>query len=453
LWLLVPWVVSIAKAMRVCFARTRRAWVEEIRCPLMFLWMGLLGMDRIFHLESERDRGLALLTGGWSVPTRHDVGSWFRHVGLVSVRRFLRATTEFKRGIVRLFVSIDEHVVARWTRKFNIRKGWHSIRNRQLKAEKLYTVFGPGSGKTLWLWATRGHTRLAEQAKKAVAMIRRVYRPKRIRLLLDAGAARSDAEIVEMLDMERCDTLLRAPRRPNWIRRWKDIPEERFERVLEPGPHTYAPAKVVYVAETRTVLKGPGGKKVGIRTIVAREGRKGGRKDCWHGLLTRDERTPAYDLIREFRTRQGEEQSFRIGVHDVSLDAVASGYHKHGRIDRPGFRQNAITLQGWLKMLAQNLLLDFSRVLPEAFLNNHPRTLRRWLLHLSGMVTLTDRDVIVSFAASGAPTQLLDPVIRDINARRVRVPWLGNRRLSFTIGVSHDEMQYPHVIGGKSVWC
>lgn len=439
--------------MRACFARTRRGWVEEIRCPLMFLWMGLMGMGRIFHLESERDRGLALLSGGWAVPHRYDVGSWFRHVGLVSVRRFQRSTTELRRGIRCLFASIDEHVVARWTRKFDIRKGWHAIRNRKLKAEKLYTVFGPEGKKTLWLWATRGHTGLAQQAKKTVAMIRRVYRPRRVRLLLDAGAARSNAEIVEMLTMNRCSTLLRAPRRPNWIRRWKAIPEKDFERVLEPGPYTYAPPKGVYIAETRTILKGRGGKKVSIRTIVAREGRKGGRKDCWHGLLTRDERTPAYALIQEFRTRQGEEQSFRIGVHDVSLDAVASGYDKQGRIDRPGFRQNAITLQGWLKMLAQNLLLDFSRVLPETFLNNHPRTLRRWLLHLPGMVTLTEKDVIVSFAGPGAQMSFLEPVVREINARRVGIPWLGDRRLSFTFGDIHNEIQYPYLSGGKSVWC
>jgi hypothetical protein len=348
--------------------------------------------------------------------------------------------------------TIDEHVVVRWTRKFDIRKGWHAIRNRSIKAEKLYTVFGTKSNKPLWLWATRGNTHLAEQAKKAIAMIRRVYRPKRIRLLQDAGAARSDAEIVEMLAMDRCTTLLRAPRRPNWTRRWKALPEDCFKRVLEPGPHTGAPPKAIYVTETRTVLKGPGGKKVSIRTIVAREGRKGGRKDCWHGLLIRDERTPAYDLIREFRTRQGEEQSFRVGVHDISLDAVASGYNKQGRIDRPGFRQNAITLQGWLKMLAENLLLDFSRVLPEASLNNHPRTLRRWWLNLPGIITLTDRDVIVSFT-SGAPTLLLDPVIREINDRRVRIPWLGNRRLSFTLGANDGEIQYPHLFVGKSVWC
>ena len=192
---MVPWVVPLARAMRACFARTHRGWVEEIRSPLIFLWMGLMGMGRIFHLESERDRGLALLSGGWAVPTRHDVGSWFRHVGLASVRRFQRSTTELERGIRRLSASIDEHVVARWTRKFDIRKGWHAIRNRSIKAEKLYTVFEPASKKTLWLWATRGHTHLAKQAKKAIAMIRRVYRPKRIRLLLDAGAARSDAEI------------------------------------------------------------------------------------------------------------------------------------------------------------------------------------------------------------------------------------------------------------------
>lgn len=411
-----------------------------------------MGMGRIFHLESERDRGLALLSGGWTVPTRHDVGSWFRHVGLVSVRRFLRSTTELKRGIGRLSASIDEHVVARWTRKFDIRKGWHAIRNRQLKAEKLYTFFETEGKKTLWLWATRGHTHLASQAKKAVAMIRRVYRPRRIRLLLDAGAARSDAEIIEMLAMDRCSTLLRAPRRPSWIRRWRAIPDELFERTLEAGPHTYAPPKAVYVAETRTVVKGAGGKKVSIRTIVAREGRKGGRKDCWHGLLTRDERTPAYDLIQEFRSRQGEEQSFRIGVHDVSLDAVASGYDKQGRTDRPGFRQNAIMLQGWLKMLAQNLLLDFSRSLPAVFLNNHPRTLRRWLLHLPGIVTLTDRDVIVSFA-SGAPTGFLESVVREVNAQRIRIPWLRNRRLSFTFGAVEGEMYFNHKLAGNPVWC
>ena len=167
-------------------------------------------------------------------------------------------------------------------------------------------------------------------ARRAAQRLRRASGGARVRLLVDAGAAKRDAAIAALLrDTPGVTVLMRAPRQPGRMRHWRALPARAFQTIREPGPWTGAPAKVLRVAETRTPLAGDGPRQHGIRTIVAVEGRvpTAGRprKDRWHVLYVNDDRTPAYRLIQEFRHRQHHEQGYRIGVHDLDLDAVPSG--------------------------------------------------------------------------------------------------------------------------------
>ena len=94
-----------------------------------------------------------------------------------------------------------------------------------------------------------------------------------------------------------------------------------------------------------------------------------------------DDETPPYDLVGEFRTRQRHEQTYRVMLHDIYVDTAPSGYNKQSRNpDRPGFKQNALMLFGWLAALATNHLLTLTESLPTRFCRAHPRTLRRWFL-------------------------------------------------------------------------
>ena len=111
-----------------------------------------------------------------------------------------------------------------------------------------------------------------------------------------------------------------------------------------------------------------------------------------------DEDTPADDLVQKYRTRQSHEQTYRVMLHDIHVDAAPSGYNKKSRNpERPGFPKNALTLYGWIAALATNALQNFSQLLPQRFHRAHPRTLRRWILNTAADLYLGDDTVIIYF--------------------------------------------------------
>src|SRR5205085_1356026 len=137
-----------------------------------------------------------------------------------------------------------------------------------------------------------------------------------------------------------------------------------FISAEDPGRYVGAKAKQIAVADTTTAIRGivqP------VRTVVVRENAASG-KHRWHALyILHDAITPALALVHEYRTRQHHEQGHRIGVHDLALDTVPSGYPKTSPPDRPGFRQGPIQLCAWIIALASEALLELSRSLPTRF--------------------------------------------------------------------------------------
>ena len=223
-------------------------------------------------------------------------------------------------------------------------------------------------------------------------------------------------------------TLVRVPRRPAYRKAWEKLPSGTWTYLEEPGPHKAAPPKVVHLAETTTHLKGKKG-EVDVRTVVVREAKARG-KERWHALwVFGDTTTPPYALVQEFRTRQHHEQTYRKLLHDAFVDTAPSGYSKHSRnLERPGFQQNALTLYAWVTALAANVLEELTTKLPPRFLHAHPRTIRRWLLHVPADLYLSPTSLIVLLQ----PKYLLplwDKLIAEANRCPVHIPWLDNRRL------------------------
>ena len=101
--------------------------------------MLVVGLERVFHLEEMEDRGFALLSGGNRPPSRYTVGAWRRHIPWQAADAFCRRTSpwEWIRGR-NAWLSLDEHTVPRWTKKFSIRKGYITTRNKHLRCEKLF---------------------------------------------------------------------------------------------------------------------------------------------------------------------------------------------------------------------------------------------------------------------------------------------------------------------------
>ena len=100
-----------------------------------------------------------------------------------------------------------------------------------------------------------------------------------MRLILDAGAALSNADLV---CLDRCKEevfLIRAPRRKGYRDRWQALPRERFTPFEEPGRYVGAKAKECEIADTTTTIKGIDHP---VRTVVVREAR-----DARKGSLAR----------------------------------------------------------------------------------------------------------------------------------------------------------------------
>jgi hypothetical protein len=305
-----------------------------------------------------------------------------------------------------------------------------------MKCEKLYYLYDVAKERFLYLLPTLGRVGLHQVTRSIARMFRRETRMKEARLILDAGASLKDSELRRMLCESKFTMLVRAPRRPHLLKRWKAIPPDQFTQHREPGEWVGAPENSVFVAETRTPLKDDGPGDVPLRTIVIKETRSAqGRpgRERWHIIYTNDEAAPGYELVTEFRTRQHHEQAYRIMVHDEALDAVTSGYNRRARNPkRPGFNHGPIQIVAWIKALAFNAFMAFTERLPAALRHCHPRTLRRLFLTRPGRLWLTPKDLIVQ--PDFFPEQEhIETVVREINAKKLRIPWLKDRRLVISL--------------------
>ena len=397
------------------------------RLVLSLFFRAAVGIERIYHFETLDDVGFAILSGGSQVLSRTRLGALVRAVTTGPVKAFARATeclSALRNQVVTL--SLDEHAIARFTRKFRIVKGWHTIRNKRMRIEKLFFLYWPAQRRFLHLLVTRANAELADVALLFLRAVRARVHPQQIRLILDAAAAHSHASLIRFDRHRKTVFLIRAPRRPAYIKAWKRLPRDAFTRVDEPGRYVGATPKAIDITETTTAVKGIARP---VRTIVVREHAARG-KDRWHALFVlHDDTTAPLDLLKEFRTRQHHEQGYRIGGHDLVLDTAPSGYPKNGQPNRPGFRQGPLTLSAWISALAWDALRELGAALPRAFHLAHPRTLRRWILVRDAELIVTPSHLLVVLESIRRRTWLR-PLIQRFNAAHTTLPWLGDRRVA-----------------------
>ena len=424
--------VRLYRAASRCLGK--QMGVEEAgRTALSLFFKSVLGIQRVFHFETLDDPGLALLTGGDRVLDRTTLGALIRSVPRDGLERLMVETRSKLSWAMEHTVSIDEHTIARFTRKFAIPKGFHTIRNKKMKAEKLFFCFDVVGRRLLSLIATPGDASLAEVASQLLPSLRRRARGSVLRVVLDAGAAENHEALLELAYHRRQVTIVRVPRRPAYRKAWKKIPKEQWFRLEEAGPYKKAPPKVVHFAETKTKLSvdcDDGSRwDVSVRTIVDREeGRHG--KERWHALwVFRDETTPAWDIVEEFRLRQHHEQRYRVLVHDAYVDTAPSGYDKESKdVEHPRFDEGALTLYAWIAAVVTNVLDEFAEDLPDSYRHAHLRTLRRWFFTVPGELYLGDGTLIVLLRPRRLRKLWLS-LIQWSNCRSIRVPWIDDRRL------------------------
>lgn len=403
-------------------------------------FMPLIGLERVFHLDYLDDLGFAVLSGGTrDCPSRHRVGAWRRNLLWNEVDRFCHRTSpwELIHGQDAL-VSFDEHSIPRWTRKFSIRKGFVTTRNKYMRCEKLYYGYEPHLRRFVTVKATPGNVELRDVSGLLTRRVLRHGQPSHLHALFDAGAGKSDADVRALLqfaeDTPNLDVTLRACRYPHRLKIWKELPAELFTTYEEQGKCVGAPPKILQLADTMTTLKGET-EADGIRTIVCREVVPGRKKDRWHPLYT-TQTNDALDprqVLEEFRQRQHHEQGYRVQVHDEQLNAAICGYDKQS-LDRnqPRFCRGPLQMVGWLAALVYNACADFGGNLGQRWQDVFIRTLRKEFFNQPGKLYCTPTALVVCFDCEYDQEHPLIRYIDQMNAQQHRIPWLDNRLLVFS---------------------
>jgi hypothetical protein len=421
-------------------ARAEQCLADDYRCLrqglLTSVFALVLGLERIFHLDEMEDAGFARLCGGRRCPSRYTVGGWRRHLTWYEVDVFCRRT--FPWHLIRnqlSWMSFDEHTIPRWTKKYRIGKGYVTTRNKYMRCEKLFTGYDLENQRFLTVRATPGHVGLQDLAVPLLQQVLQHGRPRSLHALFDAGAGKADAGVRALWDLadqhRHLEVTLRAGRYPHRLRAWKQLPSGLFVTHQEPGVCVGAPPKQVRLAETETVLKGESPEQA-LRTIICREVRPGPKQDRWHPLFTTTAADPL-DVLTMFRGRQYQEQAYRVGVHDLGLDAVPCGYDKESPDrQRPRFHRGPLQMIGWLVALVYNAVADLGSALGEGYVGAHVKTLRRQFFNRPGQLYETPEALIV-YLDPFAGQEALVPVIDALNAKQHRLPWLENRRLVMSL--------------------
>jgi hypothetical protein len=403
---------------------------------LTSVFMPVVGLERVFHLEHLDDAGFAVLSGGRCCPSRQEVGAWRRHLLWNEVDRFCHRTSpwELLRDRESL-ISFDEHSIPRWTKKFSIRKGYVTTRNKYMRCEKLYYGYEPGLRRFVTVKATPGNVELRDVSGLLTRRVLRFGQPSQLHAIFDAGAGKSDADVRALMDFAartpNLEITLRACRYPHRVKVWKQLPSGLFTAYEEPGVCEDAPPKEVRLAETTTPLKGEEAAD-GVRTIVCREIVPGPKKDRWHPLYTShtSQSLGPREVLEEFRQRQHHEQGYRVQVHDEFLNAATCGYDKQSpNRKRPHFRRGPLQMIGWLAALVYNACADLAEGLGAGWEDVFVRTLRGTFFKRPGNLYCTPTALIVCFEREFSEQDQLIPTIDRINAEQHRIPWLDNRLL------------------------
>lgn len=435
--MLLPQVIRWWHIAQQCFSNE---YGSLQRGFLTSVFMPVVGLERVFHLDHVEDPGFAVLSGGTrSCPSRYLVGAWRRHLAWNEVDRFCHRTSPWELlHDLDALISFDEHSIPRWTKKFSIRKGYVTTRNKYMRCEKLYYGYEPHLRRFVTVKATPGNIELRDVSGLLTRRVLRFGQPSRLHALFDAGAGKSDADVRALLqiaeDTPNLDVTLRACRYPHRLKLWKELPPELFTTYEEAGTCVGAPPKIVRLAETTTTLKGET-ETDGVRTIVCREVMRGPKKDRWHPLYTShaSDALEPRQVLEGFRQRQHHEQGYRVQVHDEHLNAAICGYDKQS-LDpkRPRFCRGPLQMIGWLAALVYNTCADFADGLGSDWQNAFIRTLRNEFFNQPGRLYCTPAALIVYLDCEYDEQHPLIPYIDRMNAEQHRIPWLNNRLLVFS---------------------
>lgn len=385
-WLLAPFIADLVKKINQAF----KGLPGSVEVLLTLLFLSVFGIARAFHLEDLSDPGFSILTGRNDVLSRTTIFRWVKKCRKPSVLLFYELTRPLKGFVGKILkISIDEHVVARWTQKVKIPGTKHPTRGKAMKADKLFYIFELTKKRLLGFKPQPGNATLANTSLKMVKELIRNMKPKSMRLVLDAGGCKGSF-IARLSKIEGVIFLIRGVRQRKQVVQWKKVPKEEYKEYPDPGD----PKKKILVADTRTKIKGC---KNHIRTILLLNESEKKENDRYYPIYTNDAVSPLFDLLVEYRSRQNHELCYRVLKHDLSLDALPKSYPLNPKAEKVQFRDKYVMLVGWIKALAYNNIGEFKESLDKKYHKMTVGTIVRKFLDRPATIETTADEIVVKF--------------------------------------------------------
>nr|QNO52755.1 hypothetical protein KDAIOKAM_00024 [Methanosarcinales archaeon ANME-1 ERB6] len=417
-WLLAPFIADMVN-------KTRQAYdglPGSVEAILTLFFLSAFGIERPFHLEDLSDPGFAILTGRGGVLSRTTLFRWMKGCRKSFVLRFYDLTRPLSDFFgKKLKISIDEHVVARWTRKVKIPGTKHPTRGKAMKADKLFYVFELTKKRLLSFKPQSGNATLANTALKMIKELISEVTPESVRMILDAGGCKGSV-IARLSKIKHLTFLVRGKRQRNLVKQWEKVPKSEYRMYTDPGD----PKKKILIADVRTKIRGC---KELVRTILLLNEKEKGR-DRFYPIYTNDEVTSTYDLLVEYRSRQNHELCYRVMKHDLSLDALPKSYPLNPKEEKVQFRDKHVMLVGWIKALAFNILGEFKESLDKKYHKMTAGTIVRKFLDRPATIKTTADEIVVKFDYF-RECNALKEYCDKINQSNLEISWFTDKVLRF----------------------
>nr|QNO52360.1 hypothetical protein CJELADDK_00039 [Methanosarcinales archaeon ANME-1 ERB6] len=417
-WLLAPFIADMVN-------KTRQAYdglPGSVEAILTLFFLSVFGIERPFHLEDPSDLGFAILTGRNGVLSRTTLFRWMKGCRKSFVLRFYDLTRPLSDFFgKKLKISIDEHVVARWTRKVKIPGTKHPTRGKAMKADKLFYIFELTKKRLLSFKPQPGNATLANNALKMIKELISEVKPESVRMILDAGGCKGSV-IARLSKIKNLTFLVRGKRQRNLVKQWEKVPKSEYRVYTDPGD----PKKKILIADVRTKIRGC---KELVRTILLLNEKEKG-KDRFYPIYTNDKVTSAYDLLVEYRSRQNHELCYRVMKHDLSLDALPKSYPLNPKVEKVQFRDKHVMLVGWIKALAFNILGEFKESLDKKYHKMTAGTIVRKFLDRPATIKTTADAIVVKFDYF-RECNALKEYCDKINQSNLEISWFKDKVLRF----------------------
>lgn len=434
--------------------------VTAVQWLLTAIFAVIYDVRRAFHLDDVRDIGFALITGR-SRPLSHSTFQHLLHaIPAEAAWHFYEATA---RWLVRRLgagvrrISLDGHNLPRYTKVVDVIKGKIGNTGRVLKAEEMVLAFDLDA----WLWLAlrvyQGAKKLSQALLEMVAELRRHRRGIEglWRIFFDKGGYKGQ-NFQALSALPDVHFYTPAVRYSSNVEQWEQLEEGDFDPetfVFDKHADLPTDQRPVYrLADvTMTVNIRQKRRVVGsieLRAIVIHDSEGQTTAERWPMvILTDDRQIDARELANEFGVHWGQEFGHRIGKHDLCLDIVPPGYRLTSRRDENGQLQReveydptAFFLSSWLRCLVFDLMSLFAKRLGGEYAKMWAGTLLRKFIRRPATLYLIGNELHVGFDPFQGQDDLR-PLLDELNAKRVGLPWLNGLIVQFSI--NDDEPLHP----------